>query len=223
MQADPKGACWSAIRIASVWAAALTFFMMPNVGQTLLRYKTQALLGGSVGRTYAGAVAALGAASSSNRLSEASQLLETHKSLQHIGVYIRPVLMAAILFTVLELFFRARRLRANSRFAGPRHLTPPPNAEFLFYLFMTPQNCDALVGDLEERYKLIHKKFGRRRANFWYWTQTVTSVGPIVWAWGKKVVMKPAVAFAGWAVAKGLVGHDSWLAALVELVKKVRS
>ena len=100
---------------------------------------------------------------------------------------------------------------------------PPLNAEFLFYLFMTPQNCDALVGDLEERYKLIHKRFGRRRANFWYWTQTVSSLGPIVWAWAKKVVMKPAIAFAGWAVAKGLVGHDSWLAALVELWRRVRS
>jgi len=104
-----------------------------------------------------------------------------------------------------------------------RKTMPPANAEFLFYLFMTPQNCDALVGDLEERYKLIHKKFGRHRANFWYWTQTVMSVGPIVWAWAKKVVMKPVVAIVTWAVAKGLLGHDSWLAALVELWKRVRS
>lgn len=106
---------------------------------------------------------------------------------------------------------------------GPKGFDPPVDAEFLFYLFMTPQNCDALVGDLEERYKLIHKKFGRRRANFWYWTQTVMSLGPIVWAWGKKVSMKPVLALIGWAVAKGLVGHDSWLAALVELWKRVRS
>ena len=105
----------------------------------------------------------------------------------------------------------------------PKGFTPPIDATFLFYLFMTPPNCDALVGDLEERYKLIHKKFGHRRANFWYWTQTVTSLGPIAWGWSKKVVMKPAIAFAGWAVAKGLLGHDSWLAAVMELWKKVRS
>ena len=103
-----------------------------------------------------------------------------------------------------------------------RKVKPPVNAEFLFYLFMKPQNGDALVGDLEERYKLINKKFGRRRANFWYWTQTVVSLGPIVWAWAKKVVMKPAIALAGWAVARGLVGHNSWMAAVMELVKKVR-
>ena len=104
-----------------------------------------------------------------------------------------------------------------------RKVKPPVNAEYLFYLLMTRQNCDALVGDLEERYKLIHKRFGRRRANFWYWTQTLMSLGPIVWAWAKKVVMKPAIAFAGWAVAKGLIGHDGWLAALVELLKRARS
>ena len=104
-----------------------------------------------------------------------------------------------------------------------RRYRPPLNAAFLFYLFMAPATCDALVGDLEERYKFIHKTFGRRRANFWYWTQTVMSVGPIVWAWAKNVVMKPAIAFAGWAVARGLVGHDSWLAAVVELYRKLRS
>jgi hypothetical protein len=100
---------------------------------------------------------------------------------------------------------------------------PPSTPEFFLYLFMTPANCDALVGDLEERYKLIRKKFGRRRANFWYWTQTVRSLGPIVWAWAKKVSLKPVVAVVGWAVGKGLLGHDGWLAALVELLKKVRS
>jgi hypothetical protein len=104
-----------------------------------------------------------------------------------------------------------------------RRYRPPLNAAFLFYLFLTPQNCDALVGDLEERFKLILRKFGRRRANFWYWTQTLMSVGPIVWAWAKKVSMKPVVGIVTWAVAKGLLGHDSWMAALVELWKRVQS
>lgn len=100
---------------------------------------------------------------------------------------------------------------------------PPLNAEFLFYLFMTPQNCDAIVGDLEERFKLIHKKFGRRRANFWYWTQAVRSLGPVVWAWGKKMSLKPIIGLVAWAGAKGLIGHDGWLAAIVEMWKQVRS
>jgi hypothetical protein len=122
-------------------------------------------------------------------------------------------------------------IRLNGSTAAPartaRALTgkvkPPIDAEFLFHLFMSPENCDSLVGDLEERYRLICKKFGRRRADFWYWSQTVRSLGPIVWAWGTKVLLKPALAVAGWAVAKGLVGQDGWLAAVVELLKKVRS
>jgi len=100
---------------------------------------------------------------------------------------------------------------------------PPRNAEFLFYVFMPPQNCDAVVGDLEERYRLIHKKFGRRRANFWYWTQAVRSLGPIVWVWTKKISLKPFAAAVAWAIAKGLIGHDSRLAVLVELYRKIRS
>jgi hypothetical protein len=100
---------------------------------------------------------------------------------------------------------------------------PPLNAEFLFYLFLDQQNCDALVGDLEERFRLIHKKFGRRRANLWYWFQAGISLGPIIWAAAKKHLMKPVATIAGVAAAKGLIGHDGWVAALVELVKKVRS
>jgi hypothetical protein len=83
---------------------------------------------------------------------------------------------------------------------------PPLNAEYLFHLFMEAKNCDALVGDLEERYKLIHKKFGMRRANFWYWSQALSSVLPIVWA-----AMKRAT-----RAAMGIT-------ALVEFYRKIRS
>jgi len=100
---------------------------------------------------------------------------------------------------------------------------PPLNAEFLFYLFLDAKNCDALVGDLEERYRVIRRKFGSRRANFWYWTQAIRSVGPVAWAWVKNVVMKPIIGVIGWAVAKGLLAHDSWLAALAEVWRRIRS
>jgi hypothetical protein len=79
---------------------------------------------------------------------------------------------------------------------------PPINAEFLFYLFMTPQNCDAIVGDFEERYKIIYGKFGRRRANFWYWLQVVISLRPIIATAMKKL---------------------SGLAALIEAYRRIRS
>lgn len=100
---------------------------------------------------------------------------------------------------------------------------PPRTAEFLFYLFLDAKNCDALVGDLEERYKIIHQTFGARRANFSYWTQAIRSVGPIAWAWAKRMLLKPVIGVIGWALARGLVGHDSWLTAVVEILKRIRS
>ena len=68
-----------------------------------------------------------------------------------------------------------------------RRVSPPLNAEFLFHFFMSPQNVDAILGDLEERYRFLLQTFsGRRRANFWYWFQTFISLRPIVWAAVKK-------------------------------------
>jgi hypothetical protein len=84
---------------------------------------------------------------------------------------------ASVLFKRLGKFFDHRSATSQ----------PPLNAELLFHIFMTPQNCDAILGDLKERYKLIHKTFGRRRANYWYWTQVVVSLRPIAWACVKKV------------------------------------
>jgi hypothetical protein len=121
-------------------------------------------------------------------------------------------LSAAMFFTVVT----APR-PPQDRKRGQVH--PPINAEFLFHLMMSPQNADALAGDLQERYKHLYKKFGRRRAKFWYWFQTFISLRPIIWAANKK----PLAALASMAAAKGLIGHDGWLAAVVEFVKKVRS
>jgi len=78
-------------------------------------------------------------------------------------------------------------------------VTPPITAQvFMFALFLSQRNCDALEGDLEERYRIVKKKFGKRHANFWYWTQTVRSVGPLAWTWVKRTVVKPVEALIGW-------------------------
>jgi hypothetical protein len=101
---------------------------------------------------------------------------------------------------------------------GMRHFL-----ESCFFHIMLPEDCDAIVGDLEERYRLIHKNFGQRRANCWYWKETLRSMWPLVWACAKKVALKPVIGVINWAVGKGLFGDDSWLAALVELYQKIRS
>jgi len=79
---------------------------------------------------------------------------------------------------------------------------PPLDAKYLFHVFLDRQNCDALVGDLEERYSLIRKEFGQRRADLWFWIQTIRSVGPMMWMAIRKL---------------------SVLAMLLELYRRIRS
>ncbi len=95
---------------------------------------------------------------------------------------------------------------------------PPINAEFLFHLFMTAQSADAIVGDLGEKYKRHLRKYGCGRARFWYCVQTFISLKPIIWAW----IKKPLTTLATMAAAKGLIGHDGWIAAAIEFVKRLR-
>ncbi len=102
-------------------------------------------------------------------------------------------------------------------------LEAPKNAKFLFFFFLDAKNCDAVVGDLEERYKLIFKKFGHRRAAFWYWKEALSSTGPIMWAWAKKIMMTPGLAVISWMAANKILPLDSWLVMLADLVKKIRS
>lgn len=108
--------------------------------------------------------------------------------------HVMPLVIVAFPFTAvllaLEFLFSAylaMRLRLEARQRRAASVRTPINAEFLLYVFMSPEHCDALVGDLEERHRLIRKKFGQRRANFWYWTQVFVSLRPIIWAWVKKV------------------------------------
>lgn len=98
------------------------------------------------------------------------------------------------------------RLVQNAIANRNKKFEPPVNASFLLYLFYDAQNCDALVGDLEERYRLIRKRFGTRRANFWYWTQVLRSLAPL-----------------GWAATKRLLKAASGVAALVEMWRRIRS
>lgn len=133
--------------------------------------------------------------------------------IESIGLGLAALLAAA--------FINRRTIREGAVFSG-KSGAPPLDAEFLFFLFYDPQRCDALVGDLEERYKLIHTKFGKRRADFWYWTQALQSVGPIVWAWTKRAALKPVLSILAWAVGKNLIAQDSLWGLVVDLWRRIR-
>lgn len=94
-------------------------------------------------------------------------------------------LAVGALYAARKLILRRRDDRLR-RVGQLRQLhCPPANAEFLFYLFLDAANCDAFIGDLEERYRVILRKLGKRRADVWYWTLAIRSVGPIAWTWGR--------------------------------------
>ena len=134
------------------------------------------------------------------------------KALRVVGVFCllgflatipdRVAYVLAALSMVASLYYLNKALKIRRR---PTKRTSPVNATFLLYLFYDAPNCDALVGDLEERYKIIRKKFGARRASFWYWVQVITSVGPITWA-----------------ATKRLLKAVSGVTALVEMWRRIR-
>ena len=105
-----------------------------------------------------------------------------------------------VAFCVLMLCYglatRITKTGKTSRIAKP-----PLNASFLLIFFFEA----AMIGDLEQRHGVISKKFGKGRADFWFWTQAIISVAPIVWMKTKSIV-------------KALTG----LATLVELYQKYR-
>jgi hypothetical protein len=74
-----------------------------------------------------------------------------------------------------------------ARFILPNIPHPRPNVTVLFALFLSSLNCDAVVGDLQERYATAIARRGRYRAILWFWRQVITSLAPLAWASLKRV------------------------------------
>jgi hypothetical protein len=71
--------------------------------------------------------------------------------------------------------------KAGAAWLQSKYLVPPRSAAFLFHLLMEAKSADAILGDLEERYRYLLKHFGRGCANVWYWEQTVLSLLSLAW------------------------------------------
>lgn len=102
---------------------------------------------------------------------------------------------------------------------------PPSSAEFLFFLFYDRKSAESLTGDLLEGFHNLNRKFGYRKAWFWYWWQTLGSICPIIWAWAGgrfMAVRKPLIGVIAWMVAKNWVSADPWGAVVADLLKRVR-
>jgi len=130
------------------------------------------------------------------------------------------IIAAPMAFTLSRLTTRQPvRIPGRSPAYLRRKSKPPLNAEFLFWFFLDDKNCDAVVGDLEESYRLRLKKFGKGKADSWYWKQALNSVGPIAWAWAKKFVLRPLIILLVWLEGKTVFG-DSLVASLIELWRR---
>jgi hypothetical protein len=63
----------------------------------------------------------------------------------------------------------------------PAPAIPPATAHFLLRLVVASKSQEDVLGWIEERYRLDVQKFGPRRAKQLFWSQTLRSIGPLVW------------------------------------------
>jgi len=67
---------------------------------------------------------------------------------------------------------------------------PAPEAEYLLYFFLPKHDRESIPCSLEEEYRnIILPKFGRRKADWWYWKEVVCSIAPLIWPLLKKVLL----------------------------------
>jgi hypothetical protein len=57
---------------------------------------------------------------------------------------------------------------------------PPQRAEYLLFLLLSRDERDVVTGDLFECYNRIVCRFGKRRADLWYYKQVVGSLWPLL-------------------------------------------
>jgi hypothetical protein len=60
------------------------------------------------------------------------------------------------------------------------NVLPPTAAEFVLHLFLPKQDRQVMIGDLIEEYKLMFSRFGKPCADFWFCTQVIRSVWPLL-------------------------------------------
>ena len=63
---------------------------------------------------------------------------------------------------------------------------PPFNAEYFLYFFLQRDERDVVIGDLVECYGQVFARFGKRRADNWFYKQVIGSLWPLF----KRAVLK---------------------------------
>jgi hypothetical protein len=93
----------------------------------------------------------------------------------------------------------AKTLHQSHRITRQR---PPARfAEYLLY-FLPKTTREPLLGDLEEEYREIYARFGKRKATIWYYVQVLYSYWPLLCRAGKKLIKWGVLGWVGDAVRR---------------------
>lgn len=97
--------------------------------------------------------------------------------------------------------------------AGPEAPRPPRNYELLLHLFLPRDQCEFIVGDLEERYHKIVARLEVRRARWWYRKQVFTSLWPLFRAALRR--LKTGLVVGAFSLLLRVTGHSDLAVQLV--------
>ena len=75
--------------------------------------------------------------------------------------------------------------------ANPR---PPALAEYVLHLVLGKEEREAVIGDLVQDYRHIRRRFGKRKADFWFHKQVIWSLWPFL---RRAVVKSVALVWVG--------------------------
>jgi hypothetical protein len=89
-----------------------------------------------------------------------------------------------------------RNLRSHNKH---KSLGLPLNAEYLLYLFLRKEEREALIGDLAECYGEVIRRFGKVRADIWFYKQVAGSLFPLI---RRAVLRVAALAWLGRALRR---------------------
>jgi hypothetical protein len=70
--------------------------------------------------------------------------------------------------------------RPSARHLRSKEVQEPRVAAMIACLLVPCSDSDATLGDLEEKYRKYHKRYGARFARLWYWYQVASLVGPLL-------------------------------------------
>ena len=90
------------------------------------------------------------------------------------------LIIKIIVRKLLKTFFESVEYKKLPVIDIPSTPTPPKIAEYLIYLLIPRKNREVMLGDLEEDFQEVRKKFGLRKAKFHYWFQVLRSIPPLI-------------------------------------------